>query len=124
MQFAKRILGGVNPSFLARSYILGFALFGVMAWTMHQAEPNILRTIPKLALPLVCTLFYPFSKLVWNELRDFFMASNVIWMNAVVLFMLKATINVLLWALSPLIAPIGVLYLWYRTRPAGAADGA
>ena len=56
---------------------------------------------------------------VWDEIRDTIMGNTVLsydgW-TVLVSFVAKIIINVLIWFCAILIAPLGVLYLWFRTR--------
>nr|WP_312122275.1 hypothetical protein [Brevundimonas diminuta] len=48
------------------------------------------------------------------------MGETVFFMNAIVLMVLKVLVNFFLWGFSIFIAPLGILYLWFRSRNAAA----
>lgn len=116
MSFFRRIFGGVQPSFLVRSYLIGLIFFVVAISMPLGAEPKNSAHIVLIMYAALSTVLFPFAKLSWDELRDLVFGNNVIFMNAVSLLMLKWTVNILLWASAIFIAPVGILYLWFRTR--------
>lgn len=114
MDLITRIFGAISPRFLARSYLLGVAFFAMTTWLSLQADPNIGHGVPKLLLAMVSTALFPFAKLVWNATRDFLMGSNIVVMNALILFPAKFAVNLLLWLFAPIVAPIGIIFLARR----------
>ena len=50
----------------------------------------------------------------------FLVGDTVVFMNAIVLLVGKLVVNLLLWSLGLFIAPIGMAYLWFRTRSAAS----
>ncbi|WP_138983494.1 hypothetical protein [Agrobacterium tumefaciens] len=115
MNFLRRIFGGVQPSYLIRSYLMGVVVFALMM-SMLSVEAQTGSPVALVIFSLASTLLFPFAKLVWDELRNLALGNNILFMNAIVLFMLKLLVNLLLWACAIVIAPIGILYLWFRTR--------
>lgn len=72
-----------------------------------------------LAYAALSAILFPFAKLVWDEIRDTIMGNTVLSYDGwavLVSFVAKIIINVLIWFCAILIAPLGVLYLWFRTR--------
>lgn len=119
MAFLSRVFGAVDRTFLARSYLIGFAIAGLMAWVQTQADArSSANSLGFYALVIVNALLFPFAKLVWNEIRDFVMGNNFVVANALLVFGLKFLVNGILWACAIFIAPVGVAYLWFRTRTA------
>ncbi|WP_429933039.1 hypothetical protein [Agrobacterium vitis] len=116
MKFLQRIFSGVRPSYLIRSYLISLFFFGLMLSTVLNAETKTSTPIGTIVFATSSAVLFPFAKLVWDELRDLAFGNNIIFMNAVFLFILKLFVNVLLWGGAVFIAPIGILYLWFRTR--------
>ncbi|KAB0537746.1 MULTISPECIES: hypothetical protein [Pseudochrobactrum] len=109
-----RILNGVERTYLIRAWLIGACFFALMVTVALQAK-NGAQFAP-LFYFAICTLMFPFSKLVWDELKNLVMGQNIFLMNALILMMLKLFINALLWAFAPFIAIIGIGYIWYRTK--------
>lgn len=116
--FFSRTIGALQPAYVIRAYVIGFVLLGLVAWVRFHAPDNHGETDRYLSLAYLftCSLLFPFAKLVWDELRDLALGGNVFFINGLIALILKVFINGLLWAFAVFIAPIGFLYLWFRTR--------
>ncbi|SPU46612.1 hypothetical protein [Brevundimonas diminuta] len=122
MNFIKRIFGSVQPRYLIRAYVLSAAFMAFMTWMMLSlggAKPLHDRAAT-LAVFGVGALLFPFSKLVWDEIKRVMMGETVFFMNTIILMFLKVLVNFFLWGFSIFIAPLGILYLWFRSRNAAA----
>jgi hypothetical protein len=64
-----------------------------------------------IALLVVNTLLYPYSRFVYEGVMGFIVGQNVFWMN--VLFM-KLVTMALCWSCAIFIALIGLAYLYYH----------
>lgn len=116
MNLLSRTFGATQPAYLIRSYVIGFVFSALMIWMMLQS-PNGdgIKGAPALYF-LLCTLCFPFVKLVWDELRNLLLGDNFFLMNALFLMVLKLFVNIFLWGFAIFIAPSGLLYPWFRTR--------
>ena len=96
-----------------------------------QPDPNVpgatggleASDYPTLVVLFVGSLLFPFTKLVWDELRDLALGENFVLINAVVMLIAKIFINFMLWFVSIFVAPLGLLYLWWRTRGRAPEQG-
>jgi len=70
------------------------------------------RTFPG----LICLALFPFSKLVYDELKRFVLGDNVFFLNALVMLIAKFIINFALFLCAWFVAPLGIAYLWYVSR--------
>lgn len=116
MNFLGRIFGGVRTSYLIRAYLIGAIFFALMIAVSLSAETKNGTPYGAIAFAALSTVLFPFAKLVWDELRDLAFGNNMIFMNAILLFMLKWFVNAFLWTFAIFVAPVGILYLWFRTR--------
>ena len=118
--FTKRIFGAVEPRYLTRAYLISLALLIYAIWyfaTQATLQPHQRGIM--LAYAALSAILFPFAKLVWDEIRDTIMGYTVLSYDGwavLVSFVAKIIINVLIWFCAILIAPLGVLYLWFRTR--------
>lgn len=118
--FTKRIFGAVEPRYLTRAYLISLALLIYAIWyfaTQATLQPHQRGIM--LAYAALYAILFPFAKLVWDEIRDTIMGNTVLSYDGwavLVSFVAKIIINVLIWFCAILIAPLGVLYLWFRTR--------
>ena len=131
MGVVRRTVGSLSPQYAIRSYVIAFALFAFFAWMRAQPDPNVpgatggleASDYPTLVVLFVGSLLFPFTKLVWDELRDLALGENFVLINAVVMLIAKIFINFMLWFVSIFVAPLGLLYLWWRTRGRAPEQG-
>lgn len=120
MQFFNRVFGAVNRAYLVRAYVIGVAIFAFLVWAMSSyLDSNPDKQFNHYGIFTyfaICTVLFPFAKLAWDQLRDFAMGGNLIVMNAIFLLMLKVWINAFLWSSAVFVAPLGMFWLWYKTR--------
>ncbi|WP_216647017.1 hypothetical protein [Roseovarius sp. THAF27] len=110
----KRIFGAVDRGYLVRAYLISTVIMvGWMIWA--NANFRFPTAFDFFFIPAAAVLF-PFAKLSWDEVRNLILGETLIVFNAVFLYGAKIVINVLLWIFSPIIAPLGIIYLAFRTR--------
>ena len=110
MDFIRRIFGSVERSYLIRAYIFGALFFAFVMALGPRA--NAFLTV----YFAICTVLFPFAKLVWDEAKSVILGNNIFFLPALILVVLKLFINILLWAFALFVAPLGILYLAMRTR--------
>lgn len=121
MKAIAKMLGGIEQSYLIRAYLIGcvyaalvmFMVFGSGETTSSTREPWGF-----VFFAVVNTALFPFAKLVWDQMRNLVLGNNVVWMNAFFLLIAKWIINGMIWTMAIFVAPLGLLYLWFRTRNA------
>lgn len=118
MTLLDRTFGELRPRFLTRSYLIAASFMGLIIWIFFQSHTPIASAVPMLTVYAVSTLLFPFAKLVWNEVRDFLVCDTFFIANAFVVLFTKFVVNLFLWSFAILIAPIGIGYLWFRSRAA------
>ncbi|MFK5949997.1 MAG: hypothetical protein QM500_14635, partial [Methylococcales bacterium] len=62
----------------------------------------------------VNTFFYPYSRFVYEGVYDFILGNNAFYGNAFFMLFMKIITMSLCWSLAIVIAPIGLMYLYYR----------
>ena len=117
-----RLFGGIDRTFLVRSYLIAAAFSAVYLYMYYGSETDssvggIRVNAPLISFLIVNSLLFPFSKLLYNELRGFVFGDSLFIMPVIVLYPAKLIINTALFAFSMFLAPIGLLYVWWRTRP-------
>lgn len=118
--FARRIFGTVEPRYLIRAYLISLAFLIYAIWffaTQANLQPHQQGIM--FGYAILSAVLFPFAKLVWDEVRDMIMGNTVLSYGGwamLVNFVFKVIINLFLWFAAILIAPLGILYLWLRSR--------
>lgn len=119
MNLVRRIFSGVNVSYIVRAYVIGLVFLSLFSFLFFSGVNKNLSYFDIVMLVLllsVNTILFPFSKLVWDEVMNMVLGRNVIFVNALFLFGAKILINATLWVFAIFVAPIGLIYIWFRTR--------
>ena len=65
----KRLFGGVGSHYLIRSYVLGMVFFLVAVTMVVSSGDSFEKAAVVVGYFSICTLAFPFAKLVWDELK-------------------------------------------------------
>ncbi len=106
VNFIKKMLSGVETQYLVKSYIISVVLTGIILFNVSFSTP--LFTIHTL---LACVLF-PFATIVWDDLANTMMDGIAITLPLLVMLGWKIIKIFLLFTFSPIIAPIGMIYVY------------
>ncbi len=66
------------------------------------------------ALFIINALLYPYSRFVYERIANFIMGDNVLYVNTIVMMFAKLFSMSICWSLSPVIAPIGLVWLYFH----------
>ena len=112
MKFFKRIFGTIDRRYMIRSYLISMLYFGIMLPFLLHPDLSPIITI----IIIINTLLFPFSKIVWDTSKAFVLGETIIVQNALAHFVAKYLINGILWSASIFIAPIGIAYLFFKSK--------
>ncbi len=119
MNASKIIFNGFNPRYIIRSYIIS-AIFLALSLTITlENSRNYTETSIILIYFILCAILFPFSKLVWDELKALALGDGFLILPIIFLYPAKFFINLVLWNLALFIAPFGMGYLWFKTKAFG-----
>ncbi|NUT61915.1 hypothetical protein HNO82_12385 [Herbaspirillum sp. C9C3] len=107
-----KTFGGLNSRYYFRQFVFGL-IFPVMVYFASTSgnHPFPLKLIPFF---IICTLLYPYARFVYESIVSFIMGDNVFYVNAILMLAVKVIMMSVCWSLSPVIAPIGLLYLYFH----------
>ncbi|MGH0595580.1 hypothetical protein [Bacillus pretiosus] len=106
MNFIKKMLNGVETQYLVKSYIISVVLTALILFNASFSSPLfIIHTL------LACVLF-PFATIVWDDLANTMMGGTMIILPLPIMLGWKVIKIILLFAFSPIIAPIGMIYVY------------
>lgn len=114
-QFLAMTFGGLTPSYYGRQLFFG-ALFAAFFIYMKSRAPLGID-FATVAISVASTLLYPYSRFVYESVVAFIMGHNMFLVNALFMLFIKVMTMFMCWFLAILIAPLGLLYLyWHHSR--------
>ncbi|NPD17480.1 hypothetical protein HOY34_20040 [Xinfangfangia sp. D13-10-4-6] len=116
MNSLKRIFAGVDTRYILRAYLIGAILLAIVVGGFLSRTDNVGRAAAVLGYFTLCTLLFPFAKLVWDQLKSLVLGETVLFLPIVFLYPAKMIVNVLLWGAAVFVAPFGIAYIWFNTR--------
>ena len=122
MNSLKRIFGGISTQYMVRAYVLGAIFFGLVVVLLTSGlKPDGAGT-GRMAVLIgyfaICTLLFPFSKLVWDQLKAMALGETFLILPVIFLYPAKFIVNYLLWGFALFVAPFGMAYIWFKTKAA------
>lgn len=109
MNLIKKIFSGVDRQYLVKSYIISF-LF--TAFLVNLSSEGAGYPMPPVLL-IISMVLFPFAAIVWDDLMNTLMGGHVIVLPLIFLVMWKMMKILFLFMFSILIAPIGILYIYF-----------
>lgn len=111
-QILRKTFGGLSAQYYGR-HLFFAALFAalIIYVSLNGEEPVQLSMI---ALLVINTLLYPYSRFVYESAVRFIMGNNIFFVNAIFMMITKLMTMLLCWSLAIFIAPIGLAYLYYH----------
>lgn len=116
MKVLRRIFGSMDRQYMIRAYVIGSVFFVLLGLGIAGSTDGQNRMFV-LVLMGINTLIFPFAKIVWDAFKGFVLGDTIIVQSVAVMFVTKYLVNGILWALAIFVAPIGVAYLLYKSRP-------
>ncbi len=109
-----KTFGGLSTSYYFRQLFFGVIVAIIFLLPMFGGSGSFAQNLPLVAITVVSTLLYPYSRFVYENISNFILGDNLFFVNIVVLFLLKALTILICWAMAIFIAPIGLIYLYYH----------
>jgi predicted membrane protein len=109
-----KTFGGLSRAYYIRQMLFGllFPAFFIFMFS-QQSGPSQLTTFMIVFL-IVNTLLYPYSRFVYESIVGYIMGNNLFFTNVMLLFFAKAITMMICWTMAILIAPFGLLYLYFH----------
>lgn len=108
MNFLKRMFLRLNGTYLIKNYIISL-IFGFIFWNSNLAG-NPLGT--KIYV-IIAVLLFPFSKLIFNDLRAVLLNGKTIMLPIVISLIITLSINAILFCGTWIFSPLGFIYLYF-----------
>lgn len=116
-----RSFGGLSRSYYIRNFLFGsifLAFFYFLFSHMRGMPTGAIVFFGTIAL--INSLLYPYSRFVYESTVNYVLGDNMFFVNAVTMLTAKIITMLICWYLALLIAPIGLVYLYFRNRGVGA----
>lgn len=113
MSFLTKIFSGVKLPYLIRAYILSAVIFLLLRYVASQGA--LADNSGFLIFNILSLILFPYAKLVWDEMKALLMGDNIFILPLFLMLFAKLFINLMLWGFAVLIAPLGILWVWYRS---------
>lgn len=108
MEVLKRMFLRLNGTYLIKNYIIGI-IFGFIFWNSNLGG-NPLGT--KIYV-VIAVLLFPFSKLIFNDLRAILLNGRTIMLPIVLSLIITLSINGILFCGTWIFSPLGFIYLYF-----------
>ncbi|MGB5772700.1 MAG: hypothetical protein WBM32_22955 [Crocosphaera sp.] len=102
-----KTFGGLTFQYYFRQLV--FSVILAMIWAMVNEEKSIILW----AYALANTFLYPYSRFIYESIIDFIIGDNIFIISGILLLTVKFFTMFLCWLLSLLIAPIGLIFLYF-----------
>ncbi len=112
-QVIAKTLGGLTKQYYIRQFIFGLIFPAIFFFNTSQGTHQASIPLATIALFIVNTLLYPYSRFVYESIMDFILGDTVFWTNALILLAAKFITMIFCWAFAIFIAPIGLAYLYF-----------
>lgn len=110
-EFIACTLGALTWSYLFRQYIFSLIIAGMVFEAQFSSK---VPTDGVVAMIVVNSLLYPYSRFVYEAIIDFIIGDNQFTVNALWMLAVKVTTMCFCWFGAVFIAPFGLIYLYIR----------
>ena len=111
----KKSFGGLSAEYYFRHLFFAFFLCAPLAIFLLLAKHNANSTIPIeiSILSLVNTFLYPYARYVYEAIYNFILGENIFLLPIIISIPFKLIMMLACWSFSILIAPLGLIYLYF-----------
>lgn len=114
MSFIKKTFGGLSASYYLRQLFFGAIFTALFIALMYNGGD---KRIFSYLIFIASTFLYPYSRFVYESVADFIFGDNVFFINELFLLAVKFITMLLSYGFAFIIAPLGLLYLYfYHTK--------
>lgn len=111
MKFIKSLFASIQPAFIIKSYLVSAVVVALMI-----ASP--IGDTATTVWVIACAILFPFANVVVNDLKAVLFSGGGVglYLPAILFIAIKIGVTVGVFAATPIIAPIGIIYLLIRGR--------
>ncbi len=106
-----KTFGGLSMQYYIRNFLFGSLFTALLIYSFLQSNKPI--EIGLIGVVIVNTFLYPYSRFVYESIVSFILGDNVFFVNTIVILFVKAMTMALCWGFAVMVAPIGLIYLYF-----------
>ena len=110
----RKSFGGLSREYFIRQFLFGLIFPALLLVALNQDSAVGPAPFGTYFLIVVNTLLYPYSRFVYESVVNYILGKNVFFVNAWSMLVAKLMTMTLCWACAIIIAPIGLLYLYFH----------
>lgn len=128
MSVWKKTFGGLNRAYYFRHFVFACVIAVVFIGIQMSSSATLVAkgvanpenasffgaNLFMYVMIAICAVLYPYAMFVYEGIVNFIMGDNVFFINAFVLLAWKFFVMLMMFAFSPIVAPVGLLYLYYH----------
>ena len=114
-----KTFGGLTPQYYFRQFAFGLFFPAFVIYASSQSPTHNALQAGAIVVLAINTILYPYSRFVYESVVDFIMGKNVFFVNALMMLIAKFFTMLLCWTLAIFIAPVGLIYLFFRNSKTG-----
>lgn len=117
--FLAKTFGGISLQYYIRNFLFGSLFLVFTAYVMtHDGNIQDLMSDAVL-LAVINTFLYPYARFAYETIIEYIVGDNVFIVNTLVLVVSKLITMLVCWSAAIFIAPVGLIYLFYRNQKVG-----
>ncbi len=109
-----KTFGGLSASYYFRNFFFGMLISLFVLGTLNAGSRPVGTPALLLVMLSVNTLLYPYSRFVYELVIGFIIGNNVFILNGWFMLFVKFMTMAMCWGAAILVAPIGLLYLYFH----------
>ena len=111
----ERTVGGLKPSAYVRHFLFGLMFPALALFIDSQVEGHSRWSL--YVWMALSTLLYPYARHAYESVAGYIMGKNVFFTSAYFGLSMKLFTMIMCWGFAVFVAPIGMLVLYFQTRP-------
>ena len=110
----KKTLGGLSKEYYARQFLFGLIFPALLYFVLSQGEKaDSLIVASSISFWIISCFLYPYSRFVYENIVKYIIGNNMFITAVPLMSGIKFFTMAMCWGFAFLIAPVGLLYLYY-----------
>ncbi|MGP5191849.1 hypothetical protein [Vreelandella alkaliphila] len=110
--------GGLSVSYYFRQFSFGLAISALLYFVITQGQGAEQMQVAMWPFLILNTLLYPYARFSYEQVVGFVMGNNTFYIPIIIMLPVKLFTIIMCWGWAILIAPFGLIYLYFYHRRA------